>query len=206
VLTDPPYRHAFKIDRLLGQRDVAVKGLGRPLPHLPVVAGASIEPDGSVLVVLDPPGVIQRARQATPKATLAGVGPSDEPVGPTHSVLVVDDALTVRELQRSILARAGYQVRVARDGVEALSSLAEQPADLVMTDIEMPNMDGFALTEAIRANPALSNIPVLILTSRSSDADHRRGLEVGADGYIVKSGFDERSLVAAAERLLGGRP
>src|SRR5205823_2091193 len=147
------------------------------------------EPDGSILLVLDPPGVIDRARHLGRSS--AGQARVDQPRVHRGSVLVVDDALTVRELQRSILERAGFDVRVAIDGVQALATLAESPSDLVLTDVEMPNMDGFSLTEAIRSNPALANIPVLILTSRSSDADRQRGLDVGADGYIVKSGFDQ---------------
>jgi two-component system chemotaxis sensor kinase CheA len=165
------------------------------------VAGASIEPDGSIFVVLDPPGLIQRARQlqrAIEPPPVTDIGNGQRP-----RILVVDDALTVRELQRSILQRAGFDVRVAVDGLQALSKLADEPVDLVLTDIEMPNMDGFALTTAIRANSALANIPVLILSSRSSEADRQRGLDVGADGYIIKSGFDESDLLAAVNRLLG---
>jgi two-component system chemotaxis sensor kinase CheA len=120
-------------------------------------------------------------------------------------ILVVDDALVVRELQRNILERAGYQVRVAIDGSQALSRLAEEPSDLVLTDIEMPVMDGFELTASIRAHPTLANIPVLILSSRADDTDRQRGLDAGADGYIVKSGFDEGSLLTAVSRLIGGR-
>jgi two-component system chemotaxis sensor kinase CheA len=203
VLSDSARRHGFGVDRLLGQRDVVLKSLSRRLPHLPALAGASVEPDGSILLVLDPPGLIQRARRA---------GMGDEPRTPIHSpdqprrrILVVDDALTVRELQRSILERAGFEVRVAADGSEALAKLAEEPSDLVLTDVEMPIMDGFALTAAIRAHPSVANIPVLILTSRASEADRQRGLDVGADGYIIKSGFDEGSLLAAVNRLLGAR-
>ena len=203
VLADSTQRHAFKIDRLLGQRDVVLKGLSRLLPKVPAVAGASVEPDGSVLLVLDPPGLIARAQrsgqaQAVTRPLLAVDGPQPR-------ILVVDDALTVRELQRSILERAHFTVRVASDGEQALAVLAEEPADLVLTDVEMPNMDGFALTEAIRSNAALANTPVLILSSRASDADRQRGLDVGADGYIVKSGFDEASLLSAVDRLLGSR-
>jgi two-component system chemotaxis sensor kinase CheA len=201
VLTDSARLHAFQVDRLIGQRDVALKGLSRLLPHLPAVAGASIEPDGSIFAVLDPPGLIQRARQdrraVVPPVLIASAGK------PQLRILVVDDALTVRELQRSILQRAGFEVRLAGDGLQALSKLADERVDLVLTDIEMPNMDGFALTEAIRAAPALANIPILILSSRSSDADRQRGLEAGADGYIRKSGFDEAGLLAAVNRLLG---
>jgi len=201
ILADGPDRYAFHVDRLVGQRDVVLKALHPLLPRLPAVAGGSVEPDGSVLLVLDPPGLIQRARQSG--RTSAPTAPADRPHAHRLSVLVVDDALTVRELQRSILERAGFDVRVAADGNQALSALAEEPTDLVLTDIEMPNMDGFALTEAIRAHPTLANIPVVILSSRSSDADRQRGLDAGADGYIVKSGFDETGLLTAVNRLLG---
>jgi two-component system chemotaxis sensor kinase CheA len=203
VLTDSTRQHAFKIDRLLGQRDVVLKGLSAVLPKVPAVAGASVEPDGSVLLVIDPPGLIQRAQRARPPS----VETTPQPAAVRrHHILVVDDALTVRELQRSILERAQFSVRVASDGVEALAILAQEPCDLVLTDVEMPNLDGFGLTEAIRADSALANIPVLILSSRSSDADRQRGLDAGADGYIVKSGFDEAGLLTAVDRLLGSRP
>ncbi len=204
VLADAARGHAFAVDRLIGQRDVVIKALNPLLPHLKAVAGASVEPDGSVLLVLDPPGLIQRARQATRQNGSAT--PPGHPTVQRRSVLVVDDALTVRELQRNILERAGFAVRVATDGSQALSSLAQEHSDLVLTDIEMPNMNGFELTEAIRASPALANIPVLILSSRASDVDRQRGLDVGADGYITKSGFDESGLLTAVNRLLGSHP
>jgi two-component system chemotaxis sensor kinase CheA len=171
-----------------------------------VIAGASVDPDGTILVVLDAPGLVEQARQTSPTLPAATTTPAEagaKQEARDTSVLVVDDALTVRELQRTILERAGYQVRVACDGIEALALLAEQPSDLVLTDVEMPRMDGFGLTEAIRAHPTLSNIPVLVLTSRATDVDRQRGLDAGADGYIIKSAFDERGLLSAIERLLG---
>jgi two-component system, chemotaxis family, sensor kinase CheA len=203
-------RHAFRVSDLVGQREVVVKGLSRLLPRVDVVAGASVEPDGSILLVLDVPGLIDRARLARAGARPAAP-PSDEEadeaaVTPGQSrakLLVVDDAMTVRELQRSILERSGYEVVTAVDGVEALARLAEGPVDLVLTDVEMPRMDGFALTEAIRAQANRGNVPVLILTSRASEEDRQRGLEAGADGYIIKSAFNEAALVSAVERLLG---
>jgi two-component system, chemotaxis family, sensor kinase CheA len=204
VLADASRTHAFGIDRLIGQRDVVVKALSPLLPPLRAVAGASVEADGSVMVVLDPPGLIQRARQST---RTNGLETATDGAGPhRRSVLVVDDALIIRELQRGILQRAGFDVRVAADGKQALARLAEERSDLVVTDLEMPTMDGFALTEAIRAHPSLANIPVLIVTSRSSDADRQRGLDVGADGYIAKGAFDEASLLSAVNRLLGTNP
>ena len=200
-------RHAFRVDALVGQRDVVVKGLGRLLPRLDVLAGASVEPDGSILLVLDAPGLIDRARLARVPADRVVAMLEDDMTTTQRggSILVVDDALTVRELQRSILERAGFEVRLASDGIEALALLADAPADLVLTDVEMPRMDGFQLTEAIRALPSLANVPIIVLTSRASEEDRQRGLEAGADGYIIKSAFDEAGLLAAVDRLLGRR-
>jgi two-component system chemotaxis sensor kinase CheA len=204
--------HAFRVGELIGQRDVVIKSLSRLLPRLDVLAGASVEPDGTILLVLDVPGLIDRARltrtrlgQASDPSSEQAAAPGAATMGLTAraKLLVVDDAMTVRELQRSILERAGYEVLTAVDGVEAMARLAEGPVDLVLTDVEMPRMDGFALTEAIRAQATRRNVPILILTSRASEADRQRGLEVGADGYIIKSAFNEASLVSAVERLLG---
>lgn len=204
-------RHAFRVSELLGQRDVVVKGLSRLLPRNDVLAGASVEPDGSILLVLDPPGLIDEAREMRGRARIGAatelsMGSLETADARRARILVVDDAMTVRELQRSILERAGYQVTTASDGVEAMARLVEQPVDLVLTDVEMPRMDGFALTEAIRADATRGNVPVLILTSRSSEEDRQRGLLAGADGYITKSAFDESGLLAAVERLLGEHP
>ena len=198
-------QHAFRVGALVGQRDVVVKGLSRLLPRLDVLAGASVEPDGSILLVLDVSGLIDRARLMRGRVAVPDLADTPSMASPSvrARILVVDDALTVRELQRSILERGGYEVLTANDGVEAMAILAEGPVDLVMTDVEMPRMDGFALTEAIRAHAARGNVPVLILTSRASDEDRQRGLEAGADGYIVKSAFNEAALLSAVERLIG---
>lgn len=195
-------RHAFLVDALLGQRDVVVKGLSALVPRLDVIAGASVEPDGSILLVLDPPGLVDRSARATSRSVV-DVSPGPVAVHRHGRLLVVDDALTVRELQRTILERAGFEVEVAADGVEALERLEDDVFDLVLTDVEMPRMDGFALTERIRAHPIHGQVAVLILTSLASDTDRRRGMDAGADGYIVKSAFDEQALLAAVDRLVG---
>jgi two-component system chemotaxis sensor kinase CheA len=193
--------HAFQVETVLQKRDVVVRGLTGRLRNLKAVSGASIEPNGSILLVLDVPSLIERSTAAAETESRV----SEKPVAPARplSVLVVDDALMVRELQRSILERGGYAVRTASDGAEALAMLAEQPADLVVTDLEMPKVDGFLLTSSIRAHPRLANIPVLIVSSRASEEDHQRGLDAGADAYIVKASFDEAGLLSAVSRLLG---
>ena len=200
-------RHAFQVDALLGQRDVVLKDLGRLLPRLDLLAGASVEPDGSILLVLDASGLVNQARWIRPGVRGAVESSPAQPASPAStgqpSLLVVDDTAVVRELERSILELAGYQVRTAGDGQEALAMLADAPADLVITDVDMPWCDGFELTRAIRAEPRLAGLPVVILTSKADDADRRRGLEAGADAYVVKGDFDQQALLEIVGRLLG---
>jgi two-component system chemotaxis sensor kinase CheA len=120
------------------------------------------------------------------------------------TVLIVEDSFTVRELQRSILEAAGYPVVTARDGGDALRALGGHPdVALVITDLEMPELDGLELTRAIRGDPERSSLPVVIVTSRGSDEDRRRGVEAGADAYMVKSDFNQQALLATVERLVG---
>jgi two-component system chemotaxis sensor kinase CheA len=200
-------RHAFQVDALLGQRDVVLKDLGRLLPRLDLLAGASVEPDGSILLVLDASGLVNQARWIRPGVRGAVESSPAQPASPAStgqpSLLVVDDTAVVRELERSILELAGYQVRTAGDGQEALAMLADAPADLVITDVDMPWCDGFELTRAIRAEPRLAGLPVVILTSKADEADRRRGLEAGADAYVVKGDFDQQALLEIVGRLLG---
>jgi two-component system chemotaxis sensor kinase CheA len=202
VLRSGARARAVRVDAVLGQREVLVKALPACVPGGDLVVGASAEADGSVLLVLDVDAVVGRSEgvDVLPAVPSAVPAAADEHRG---SVLVVDDALTVRELQRTILERAGFEVRTASDGADALARLAEAPADLVLSDIEMEGMDGLGLTRAIRDDARWRNLPVVLLTSRSSDDDRRRGLEAGADAYIVKSAFDERALLDVVDDLLG---
>jgi two-component system chemotaxis sensor kinase CheA len=209
VVASTTRRHAFRVDALLGQRDVVVKDLGRLLPRLDLLAGASLEPDGAILLVLDVSGLVDRARWTRPGAGAArGVpGPAGVPAPPAPAgpagILVVDDTAVVRELERSILEDAGYQVRTAADGHQALAELATTPADLVVTDLDMPNCDGLELTRAIRAQPGLAGLPVVVVTSKAAEADRRLAMEAGADAYLAKAGLDREALLEVVGRLLG---
>jgi len=118
-------------------------------------------------------------------------------------VLVVEDSIGVRELQRSILETAGYEVVTAVDGLDGAARLQSGPVDLVLSDVEMPGMDGFTLTRTIRRTRGWENVPVVIMTSRGDDADRRAGLDAGADAYLLKSEFDQRALVDTVRRLVG---
>jgi two-component system, chemotaxis family, sensor kinase CheA len=206
VVASMTRRHAFRVEALLGQRNVVVKDLGRLLPRLELLAGAALEPDGSILLVLDVSGLVDRARWI--RSANGSVPPaaaaihSDRQDRRSVSVLVVDDTAVVRELERSILEQAGYRVRTAGDGHQALAALADAPADLVVTDLDMPNCDGLELTRSIRAEPALAGLPVVVVTSKAGDADRRRAMDAGADAYLVKGDLDQRALLEVVGRLL----
>ena len=196
-----PHSRAMQVESVLRKRDVVVRGLQGQLRDSRVISGASVEPNGSVLLVLDVQALIDRAELDLEPAAVTGATPARTVRPP--SIMVVEDSVMVRELQRSMLVRAGYTVSTATDGAEALALLNTTSADLMVIDIEMPNLDGFELLREVRAGERTANIPVLIVSSRESEEDRQRGLDAGADGYIVKSAFDESALIGAVSRLLG---
>ena len=213
VVTGLTRTEAFRTDELAGLREVVVKGLPALIPAHDVIVGGSIEPNGTVLLVLDPDGLVEAAghrRSGTGMISMRAPDLSRIPTGvdavaSRARIFVVDDALTVRELQRTILERAGYEVIIAADGLDALERLPEANVDLVLTDVEMPRMDGLTLTRSIRSKPQWANLPVVLLTTRASDADRQAGLDAGADAYIVKASFSEAALLSIVDSLLGTR-
>lgn len=194
VLEGQAGRHAFRVDALVGQRAVVVKELPRVVPRLPLVAGASIEPDGSVMLVLDAHGLVQKAGGVRASAPSAFRG--------LRRALVVDDTQMMREMMGAMLETAGYEVTLAADAQEALLRIAEQRPDVILTDVEMPDMDGIELTRTLRSMPALADVPIAIVTTLTDPAARDRGLAAGAAAWLVKSQIDERALVDAVGRLL----
>ena len=128
---------------------------------------------------------------------------SKKPTPARRPVLVVDDSLTTRMLEQSILESAGYDVDVAQSGEEALDLVRRTRYALLLVDVEMPGMDGFTFIERIRSDPALRDIPAILVTSRAAPEDRQRGREVGAQGYIVKSAFDQGELLTMISSSMG---
>jgi two-component system, chemotaxis family, sensor kinase CheA len=187
-------------DSLLGAGEVVVKPLGPVMAGLADYIGAAVLGDARIALLV---ASATLTRQAPHAARAAEAAPSPAPATPPK-ILVVEDSFSVRELQRSILETAGYPIVTARDGRDALTVLdRDSQIALVVTDIEMPELDGIGLTRAIRANPARSSLPVVVVTSHGSEDERRRGIEAGADAYMVKSGFDQQNLLATVERLVG---
>jgi two-component system chemotaxis sensor kinase CheA len=194
-------RVATWCDVLLGEEEIVVKPLGPLLASVTGYLGGAILGDGRIALLLDPAALTR----ANPRARMApaGVATVVATLG-APKVLVVEDSYTVRELQRSILEAAGYRVETARDGKEGLDRVSsDDEIALVITDLEMPEMDGLELTKAIRAHSERSSLPVIVVTSLADEEDRRRGVEAGANAYIVKRAFDQHALLDIVERLVG---
>ncbi len=197
---------AWAVDRLEGESELVVKDLDAFLGRVPAIAGATIDGDGSVVCLLDLRELADRFIGQTPglapTATARTARPS-APVVRRPRVLVVEDSVGVRELERVILEGAGYQVETAVDGLDGASRLHDEPADLVLSDVEMPGMDGFDLTRTIRRTKGWENVPVIIMTSRGEEHARQAGLDAGCSAYLLKNDFDQEQLVSTVRRLVG---
>lgn len=186
---------ALAVSRVSGVSTVVLRPLPELAPAAPTVAGISIDADGNPQLVLDPDALAAAARGAAP--------PRTTPEAPLRPVLVIDDSLTTRMLERSILESAGYRVDAAASAEEGLEVARRGDYGLILVDVEMPGMDGFAFIETMRRDPDLRAIPALLVTSRAAPEDKGRGREVGAQGYIVKSEFDQGEFLHRIRQLLG---
>lgn len=192
---------AFVVDELLSEQEIVVVGLGARLIRVKNIAGATILPTGRVALILNAGDLVRSALAHVPARSVAER--LAEPAAAVQKrLLVVDDSVTTRSLEKSILEASGYDVLVAADGAEAWEILQEKGADMVVADIEMPRMDGFALTEAIRGSTRFRDLPVVLVTALESEKDKARGIEVGADAYLLKSAFDQRDLLQTITQLL----
>jgi len=191
---------AVAVDELAGKLDVVAKNLGDHLAKVEHIAGATLSGTGTVIPILDVPSLMSEASR------LHGL---DRPLQARReerkrgSVLVVEDSVITRDLERSILEAADYEVDVAKDGADALNKLAQGRYQLVLTDISMPVMDGIEMIREMRKDARLSEIPVIVVSSQESEDDVRRGLEAGATAYLGKKTFDQTDLLDTVERLIG---
>ncbi len=186
----------FVVDEILNDQEVLVKSLGKQLPRVRNIAGATVLGTGKVVPVLNVAGLVRSAVSAAP------VTPPCEAEEQPKSVLVAEDSITARTLLKNILESAGYRVKTAVDGAEAFAALESEGFDLVVSDVDMPRMSGFDLTAKIRADRKLSELPVVLVTALESRQDRERGVDVGANAYIVKSSFDQSNLLEVVRRLI----
>jgi chemosensory pili system protein ChpA (sensor histidine kinase/response regulator) len=175
-------RIALQVDELLGNQEAMVKNIGPQLARLSGIAGATVQGDGRVVLILNPAQLAQRTGGIS-KAKKTAVA---KPLNAEPLIMVVDDSLTVRKITSRMLTRAGYQVVTATDGVDALEKLDEFTPDVMLLDIEMPRMDGFALARELRRNPKTQNLPIIMITSRTADKHRDYAMQLGVNTYLGK--------------------
>ncbi|HEY8199767.1 MAG TPA: hybrid sensor histidine kinase/response regulator, partial [Actinomycetota bacterium] len=191
-------RAAFLVDHVSGTHELVVKSLPAPLLRVRCVTGATVLGSGEVAMILSAAELMAALERSDGPSLAATRTPATEPA----TVLVVEDSVTTRTLERNILETAGFRVRVAADGAEGWDRLQSGSCNLVLTDIEMPRMDGFELVTRIRADQRHRELPVVLVTSRDSREDRERSIQAGADAYIVKGGFDQDRLLETIRRLI----
>lgn len=198
VLVSGGERIAFGVDGVDGEQEVLVKGLGAHLSRVRNVAGATVLGSGEIAPILNVSDLVRSARRASRSAA----APAAIEEKAVKSILIAEDSITSRMLLQGILESAGYRVKTAVDGAEALATLRTEPFDLLVSDVQMPRMDGFELTAKVRQDPKLSNLPVVLVTSLDSREDREKGIDAGANAYIAKSSFDQSNLLEAVRRLI----
>ncbi|WP_425480534.1 response regulator [Luteimonas terricola] len=191
-------RVAVAIDQILGNREIVVKPVGPQVASVPGIFGATIMGDGSVVVILDIAPLARRLQVARPRDAMPVETPDQRRV---PLVMVVDDSITMRKVTGRVLERHNYEVGTAKDGIDALERMVERVPDLMLLDIEMPRMDGYELATAMKADPRLRNVPIIMITSRTGEKHRQRAFEIGVERYLGKP-YQENELLRNVHDLL----
>ncbi|OQY28664.1 MAG: hypothetical protein B6244_06360 [Candidatus Cloacimonetes bacterium 4572_55] len=197
-------RVGFIIDDIIDEVEVVQKPLPPFIQKIENISGVTILGDNEIVLILYMTDLINSARRLSRRTANKNeqsirIAEKSRP----REILVVDDSLNTREVEKSIIEAHGYQVDLAKDGVDALKKIKQKSYDLIVTDVEMPKMDGFTLTQNLRSMKSYKEVPIVIVTSRERDEDKRRGISVGASAYIVKGSFDQNNLIDTIESLIG---
>ncbi|HHT9138804.1 MAG TPA: hybrid sensor histidine kinase/response regulator [Candidatus Wunengus sp. YC60] len=194
-------RIAFSVDKILGEQEILVKNLGKQLARVRNIAGAAIVGTGKPVPILNVPDLIRSAVK-TAGAPAMPAAAAEKAEAKRKSILVVENSITSRILLKNILESSGYDVKTAVDGIDAITTLKTEHFDLIVSDIEMPRMDGFDLTSKIRSDKKLAELPVVLVTALETREDRERGIDVGANAYIIKSSFNQSNLLEVVKRLI----
>lgn len=199
ILSSMGEKAGFIVDSLIDEQEVLVKPLGFMLKRVKNVSGSTILVSGDVCMILNPNDLLKTVKSLSASEILETSTPESLR---KKRILLVEDSITTRTQEKRILESAGYDVVVAVDGLDGYQKLLINEIDAVVSDVEMPNLDGLSLTEKIRAEKKYLSLPVVLVTSLSSEEQKKRGLESGANAYLTKSGFDQKILIETLDRLL----
>ncbi|MDB6123937.1 MAG: CheA signal transduction histidine kinase [Pedosphaera sp.] len=205
VLGDRTARYGLVVDNLLGERELVVQGLDPRLGKVKDISSGALMEDGSPVLILDVEDMVRSIEKLVATGDLDSVQRKAIDVETKRSkrILAIDDSLTVRELERKLLASHGYVTEVAVDGMDGWNAVRTGNYDLVITDVDMPRMDGIELATLIKKDPKLKSIPVMIVSYKDREEDRMRGLEAGADYYLTKGSFHNETLLQAVVDLIG---
>jgi two-component system sensor histidine kinase and response regulator WspE len=204
IISDRVNSYGLAVDKFLGERALVVRPLDPSLGKVMDINAAALMEDGSPVLIIDVEDIVRSIDKLLSVGYLNKVGQTTHAIGPNKKrILVVDDSITVREMERKLLENNGYYVDVAVNGIEAFNAIKMNYFDLVITDIDMPRMNGIDLVIQIKNHPQYQSIPVIIVSYKDRQEDKIRGLEVGADYYLTKSSFDDDSLLNAVLDLIG---
>ena len=203
ILASADRRMAFVVDELVGEQEIVIKGLGKQLLHVNGLAGATIMGNGEVVLILNASDLVKFALKNDRPGVAVFSTPVADPGPSQRRILIVDDSITTRTLEKNILEAAGYRVELAFDGQEALNAItANGLPDLVVSDVAMPRVNGFELTRRIKNSAQTAALPVILVSSLDSAEDRAQGIDAGAEAYITKGSFDQNNLLETIEQLL----
>jgi two-component system sensor histidine kinase and response regulator WspE len=206
VLGDEGGRVGVVVSRFLGEEDLVVRTLDPRLGKVPHVSAAAILDDGRPVLILDVEDALNGLRKALGEGTMHGMGAADAAAPARRAakrILVAEDSITVREVERQLLSRMGYDVAVAVDGMDAWNQLRAGRFDMLVTDIDMPRMNGIELVRLVRADPRFAHLPIAVVSYKDRDEDRRAGLDAGANAYLTKGSFQDQSFAATVTGLVG---
>ncbi|NOT57441.1 MAG: hybrid sensor histidine kinase/response regulator, partial [Deltaproteobacteria bacterium] len=201
VLTSGDRRVLFCVDQIANEQEALFKSLGTYLEAVPHVAGVTVLGSGKVVPIIDVPNLVRTAIEGSAGQSTTRAEVVIRPMG-KRAVLLVEDSVTSRMLLKGILESAGYEVTTAIDGLDALGQLGRRSFDLVVSDVEMPRMNGFELTTQLRTQDKHLHLPVVLVTGLESPRDRARGMEAGASAYIVKGDFTQNDLLTTVQRFI----
>lgn len=199
VLISSGEKLAVAVDSMINEEDMEIKPLPSHLRQVPLVSGVAMTGKNEIALVLNTPRLFAASKNVNETAFTAATGAAG---AREINILVVDDSVNTREIEKSILESYGYKVNVAADGMEAFEKAQSFNYDLVVTDVEMPILDGFSLTEKLRKDNNYKHTPIIIVSSRDREEDKRKGVQAGANAYIVKGSFDQSNLLDTVQTLL----
>jgi two-component system sensor histidine kinase and response regulator WspE len=203
LVSDASGQYGLIVESFRGEQDLVVRPLDPRLGKVPGVSAAALLDDGMPVLIADVEDLVRSMDRLIQTGTLARCEPARSGAARRKRVLVVDDSITVREVERQILRTRGYDVAVAVDGQEGWNAARGDAFDLVITDVDMPRMNGLELVRALRANADLKDVPVIIVSYKDREEDRMRGLEVGANHYLTKGSFHDNTFVQAVVDLIG---